>query len=42
MWWIELAILAVALVNIPILRWCHARWSKQEQEDDMTEPAVNS
>jgi len=27
LWWIELAILPVALVSLPILRWCHLRWS---------------
>lgn len=26
LWWIELAILPVALVSLPILRWCHLRW----------------
>ena len=26
MWWIEVAILPVALVSIPILRWCCKRW----------------
>jgi hypothetical protein len=26
-WWLELALLPVALVSLPILRWCHLRWS---------------
>jgi hypothetical protein len=26
MWWIELAILPLAIVSIPILRWCYSRW----------------
>jgi hypothetical protein len=26
MWWIELAILPMALLSIPILRWCYAIW----------------
>jgi uncharacterized membrane protein YhfC len=25
-WWIELAVLPFALISIPILRWCYARW----------------
>ncbi len=28
MWWIEFAILPVALVSIPILRWCCKRWPR--------------
>jgi uncharacterized membrane protein YhfC len=26
MWWIELAILPAAIVSIPVLWWCYARW----------------
>lgn len=28
MWWIELAILPFALISIPILIWCYARWGR--------------
>ena len=28
LWWIELAILPVALVSLPILRWCYLRWGR--------------
>lgn len=28
MWWVELAILPMALISIPILRSCHARWGR--------------
>jgi len=28
MWWIELAILPVALVSIPILKWCRVEWNR--------------
>jgi hypothetical protein len=29
-WWIELAILPLALVSIPILQWCYRRWGSEE------------
>jgi YhfC intramembrane metalloprotease len=32
-WWIELAILPFALVSIPIIRWCYARWGTDSQAE---------
>lgn len=29
-WWIELALLPFALVSIPILKWCRARWAASD------------
>ncbi len=40
MWWIELAILPLAVVSILILRWCYARWG--EQGDDVRESTVSA
>jgi uncharacterized membrane protein YhfC len=28
-WWVELALLPVAIVSVPILRWCFAHWPRQ-------------
>jgi hypothetical protein len=37
MWWIELTILPLALVSIPILRWCYSRWADSAQPDVPTQ-----
>jgi hypothetical protein len=28
LWWFELAILPMALISIPILRWCYSQWGR--------------
>lgn len=38
MWWIELAILPLALVSIPILKWCYANWG--QRKDDIIKKEV--
>ncbi len=40
MWWIELAILPFALISIPILRWCYARWGRDG--DNKIDPSTNA
>jgi uncharacterized membrane protein YhfC len=40
MWWIELAILPFALISVPILRWCCARWGKARVDSIESEPAA--
>ncbi len=40
MWWIELAILPLALVSIPILRWCYMNWRKQDDNRTGSQASV--
>jgi uncharacterized membrane protein YhfC len=35
MWWIELAVLPFALISIPILQWCYARWGRGAQDTEI-------
>jgi hypothetical protein len=38
MWWIELAILPMALISIPILRWCYAEWGAVQAPEIVAGP----
>lgn len=37
-WWIELAVLPMALVSIPILRWCYARCGQSRRDETSDTP----
>lgn len=34
LWWLELALLPFALVNIPILFWCYRHWRNSTEKDE--------
>jgi uncharacterized membrane protein YhfC len=38
MWWIEAAISPLALISIPVLRWCYSRWGKDASEENPDQP----
>jgi len=42
MWWIELAILPMALASIPILRWCDASWGRSHAAEIPTVAEVTA
>jgi hypothetical protein len=38
LWWIELSILPMALISIPILRWCYSQWGRAQHAESSATP----